>query len=33
VALEQLLAQQQEGLEKSVKILKQFTRGKKKLVN
>jgi hypothetical protein len=32
-AFEQLLALQQEGLEKSVKILKHFARGKIKLVN
>ncbi len=32
-ALEQLLALQQEGLGKSVKILKHFARGKMKLVN
>jgi hypothetical protein len=32
-ALEQLLALQQEGLGKSVKILKHFARGKIKLVN
>jgi hypothetical protein len=31
-ALEQLLALQQEGLGKSVKILKHFARGKLKLV-
>jgi hypothetical protein len=31
--LEQLLALQQEGLGKSVKILKHFARGKIKLVN
>jgi hypothetical protein len=32
-ALEQLLALQQEGLGKSVKILKHFARGEIKLVN
>ena len=32
-ALEQLLALQQEGLGKTVKILKHFARGKIKLVN
>jgi hypothetical protein len=32
-ALEQLLVLQQEGLGKSVKILKHFARGKIKLVN
>ncbi len=32
-ALEQQLAQQQEGLGKSVNILKHFARGKIKLVN
>jgi hypothetical protein len=32
-ALEQLLAPQKEGLGKSVKILKKFSRGKLKLVN